>query len=804
MKRIKLIGFMFLLAIIFLVGVQYNLVSSNMRFIKESQDLHANSQQQKHIFHVFSKLLEVETGARGYVLTGDPVFRIPLENAKKALPVEVEKLRAHFTPEQFEKVNLLVNKRVESAEKVIAKRNSNIKITASDLQVGKEQMDNIRNEFDTIGKENEIILNQQAGNIQSSSKGINNLVVVGALFSLLIVLGCAVFLYQEFIKRMETQKALTLSLATSEAITNNLGQGVVVGSHNNELLYANEIALAVRQTTLEEMKKKSLSEHFEKVEIDKNYLDTLLHTDKSIDETVVTYSTGIKRTLRLNFSPLFIAGKSEGVVITFIDISKEAESISELTTGKESADSASKAKSEFLAKMSHEIRTPLNAILGVGEILNMTNLTPEQKKCMDIYQRSSQTLINLVNDILDLSKIEAGKIELNPIPFSLKNLVDTCTSIMDFRASQRGLLFKAKVMSNFDHFIGDEGRIRQIVINLLGNAIKFTEHGSIVLTVTCVDRGTTKKELIVSVKDTGRGIAPENMEKLFSNYGQESSKIASEFGGTGLGLSLSRELAHLMGGDIVVRSELGVGSEFILTCHVESVAGVFENESTPKGKVQKNLKILLVDDNPENRFIVKRFLDGSEVIISEVGDGEAAVEKFKTDKFDMIFMDINMPIKDGIDATKDIRQFEADHHLPKTLIIALSVNALSQEYDRAMEAGCDDYLTKPLARGKLLATIEKWQEVEIANELPIDEEIRAAVPMYLENRRKDLADMKMLFGSRDHLGIKKIAHKVAGTAENYGQIQLGKTSSVLEQSCKDEDWEEIEKCLLKMEHLLKT
>ena len=804
MKRIKLIGVMFSLAVIFLVGVQYNLISSNMRFIKETHELHENSQQQKQFFYVFKMLLEVETGTRGYVLTGDPVFREPFENAKKVLPIEVEKLRPHVTTEQFEKINQLISNRVESAQNLINKKNANLKINATDLQVGKNQMDAIRGEFDKIEQESDIVLHEKTSNMQSSSEGINNLVFAGALFSLVIVFGCAAFLYQEFLKRMEAQKALSLSLATSEAITNNLGQGVLVSTHDGVVLYANEIALSVRQLTFEEMKKKSLDELFEKVEIDKDYLKSLFHTDKSIEETIVTYSTGVKRTVRVNFSPLMLKGKSEGVVITFFDISKEAESISELTTGKETADSASKAKSEFLAKMSHEIRTPLNAILGVGEILNMTNLTAEQKKCMDIYQRSSQTLINLVNDILDLSKIEAGKIELNPVPFSLKNLVDTCTSIMDFRASQRGLLFNAQVMSNFDHFIGDEGRIRQIVINLLGNAIKFTEQGSIILTVTCVDRGTSRKELIVSVKDTGRGIAPENIDKLFSNYSQESSKIASEFGGTGLGLSLSRELAHLMGGDITVRSVLGKGSEFILTCHVESMAGDFENESTPKGKVHKNLKILLVDDNPENRFIVKRFLDGSEVFVSEVGDGDAAVEKFKTDKFDMIFMDINMPIKDGIDATKDIRKYEKDHHLPKTLIIALSANALSQEYDRAMEAGCDDYLTKPLARGKLLATIEKWQEVEIANEMPMDEEIRAAVPMYLENRKKDLEEMKALFAARDDLGIKKIAHKIAGTAENYGQIQLGKTASIMEQSCKDNDWEEIEKCLLKIEHLLKT
>jgi PAS domain S-box-containing protein len=619
-----------------------------------------------------------------------------------------------------------------------------------------------------------------------------------------VVVLSAYFIYNELKERLQTQKQLNVALGTSEAVTENIGQGVVVGDLNGKVVYANQIAQNTRKMTSEEIKTKSLEELFEKVEVDPDTLKELFRTDTTVVKTMVSYSTGIKRTAKVNFSPLLVNGKVEGVVITYIDISAEAESISELTTGKEIALNATRAKSDFLAKMSHEIRTPLNAILGVDEIMSLTKLNDEQKKCMEIYQRSSLTLINLVNDILDLSKIEAGKIELNNIPFSLKNLVETCTSIMDFRASQKGLLFKSKLMSNYDHMIGDEGRIRQIVLNLLGNAIKFTQEGTITLSVTCVDRGTTQKELLISVKDTGRGIAPENLGKLFNNYQQEDKNISFEFGGTGLGLSLSKELAELMGGTIVVKSGQGKGSEFILNCFVETAMGEFENEATPKGSVNKNLSILLVDDNPENRFIVKRFLDDSHVNISEAGDGVEAVDYFVQSKFDLIFMDINMPNKDGIEAVGDIRMLEKEKGLPPTIIIALSANALSKEYDRAMEAGCDDYLTKPISRGRLLSTIEKWQTgKDITVDDTIDDAIKEAIPEYLKNRKKDIEKLKNAFAIKDVKVVGRLAHNMAGTAESYGQVKLGKIAFNLDQAAIVANWADIEKFIVEMEKLLK-
>lgn len=769
------------------------------------QEVHKNTQKVNQLYMVFGLLLDIETSSRGYLLTGENTFLIPHDEAQKKLPHEMDKLDDYITSEQLNHLTGIINKRVIYADSLIEKKKLGKKTTTfNDLKVGKGLMDDIRMEVNQLAHQDNDFIKEQDGLVKNSSKGMMMLMIGGAIFSLFVVVLSAYFVYNELKERLKVQKALNVALATSEAVTENVGQGVVVGDINGKVIYANQIALSSRQMTFGELKNKSLEELFEKAEIDKNYLKGLLRTNKTVVETIVTYSTGEKRTVKVNFSPLVVNGKVEGVVIAYVDISAEAESISELTSGKEVALNATKAKSDFLAKMSHEIRTPLNAILGVGEIMSLTKLNDEQKKCMEIYQRSSLTLINLVNDILDLSKIEAGKIELNNIPFSLKNLVDTCTSIMDFRASQKGLLFKSRLMSNYDHMIGDEGRIRQIVINLLGNAIKFTDSGSITLSVTCVDRGTSQKELLISVKDTGRGIAKENLGKLFANYTQENNKISSEYGGTGLGLSLSKELATLMGGDIIVKSEQGKGSEFILNCFVESALGEFENEATPKGSVNKNLKILLVDDNPENRFIVKRFLDESEVIISEANDGVEAVAAFNKEKFDIIFMDINMPNKDGMEATKDIRTLEKEKNLPHTIIIALSANALSKEYDRAMEVGCDDYLTKPIARGRLLSTIEKWQGVVVTRKETIDEAIMTAIPDYLENRRKDLEKLKSAFDIKEIKVIGKIAHNIGGTAESYGQKELGKMAFQLDQAVAEANWQEIEKNIVEMEKLLKS
>lgn len=805
MNRIKTVGSVFALALIVLIAVQYGLISSNLSYTKTMQELNKNSQKINQLYVVFGLLLDMETNTKGYILTGEDLFLNPYNEAQKKLPPEMDRLDNFLTTKELSDFTASIKKRTTYADGLIAKKKSGQKITFYDLAIGKGLMDDVRMEVTRLTPRDENAMKHQSGVIKDAGQGVTNLVIAGALFSLLVVVLSAHFVYKELIERLKAQKELNVALGTSEAVTENIGQGVVVGDLSGKVIYANQIAQNTRKMTIDEMKAKSLEELFESAEIEPGYLKELLSTDKTVVETIVTYSTGVKRTVKVNFSPLLVKGIIEGVVIAYTDISAEAESISELTTGKEVALSASRAKSDFLAKMSHEIRTPLNAILGVGEIMSLTKLSDEQKKCMEIYQRSSLTLINLVNDILDLSKIEAGKIELNNIPFSLKNLVDTCTSIMDFRASQKGLLFKSKLMSNYDHMIGDEGRIRQIVINLLGNAIKFTETGSITLSVTCIDRGTSQKELLISVKDTGKGIAPENIDKLFHNYQQESTKISSQYGGTGLGLSLSKELAELMGGSIIVKSELGKGSEFILNCFVESAMGDFENEATPKGAVDKNLKVLLVDDNPENRFIVKRFLDESEISISEAGDGVEAIYAFSTKKFDVIFMDINMPNKDGIEATRDIRALEKEKGLPRTVIIALSANALSKEYNRAMEVGCDDYLTKPISRGKLLATIEKWQKGHIAKaEDTIDEAIRAAIPDYLQNRKRDIETLKEAFAVKEIKIIKKLAHNIAGTAESYGQVELGKIAFSLDYAVAEADWAEIEKYIVEMEKLLKA
>ncbi|MEA9356936.1 response regulator [Bacteriovorax sp. PP10] len=803
MNRIKTVGTVFGFALIVLVTVQYGLISSNLNYTKTMQEVHRNSQKVNQLYVVFGLLLDIETSSRGFLLTGEDIFLNVQSEAQRKLPRELERLDNYLLPEEYNQLTELISKRIAYADSLNLKRMNKQVITFYDITVGNGMMDNIRMEVARLTARGENSINEQNGLVKSSSRGMMALMMAGALFSLVVVVGSAYFVYNELKERLKAQKELNVALATSEAVTENVGQGVVVGDVNGKVIFANQIALAVRKMTIDEMKSKSLEELFESAEIDPTYLKQLLRTDKTVVETIVTTSTGTKRTVKVNFSPLIVNGVLGGVVVAYVDITAEAESISELKTGKEVALSATKAKSDFLAKMSHEIRTPLNAILGVGEIMALTKLSDEQKKCMEIYQRSSLTLINLVNDILDLSKIEAGKIELNNIPFSLKNLVDTCTSIMDFRASQKGLLFKSRLMSNYDHMIGDEGRIRQIVINLLGNAIKFTEQGSIILSVTCIDRGTSQKELLISVKDTGRGIAQENQNKLFSNYSQENNKIASEFGGTGLGLSLSKELANLMGGDIIVKSELGKGSEFILNCFVDSAMGEFENEATPKGSVNKNLKILLVDDNPENRFIVKKFLDESEVIVSEANDGVEAVEAYTKNKYDIIFMDINMPNKDGIEATKDIRAMEKEKNLPHTIIIALSANALSKEYDRAMEVGCDDYLTKPIARGRLLAAVEKWQGVEVRRDDTVDEAIKAAIPGYLENRRKDIEKLKNAFDIKELKAIGKIAHNIAGTAESYGQNELGRVAFLLDQAVAELNWQDIEKHIVEMEKLAK-
>ena len=418
--------------------------------------------------------------------------------------------------------------------------------------------------------------------------------------------------------------------------------------------------------------------------------------------------------------------KATRIVCIHTDITHTVKAQERLKAEKIEAEDANRAKSEFLAHMSHEIRTPLTAINGIVEIFERTkdSFNEKQQSLVGTLKSSTSSLIDLINDILDFSKIESGELELDEHGFSLDEVFENVISMMALKASEKGIsfVFDYSALKGQD-FYGDVKRIRQILVNLINNAIKFTDEGGVKINAELEDR-EGNPFLRINVSDTGIGIDPEDFDLVFQRFKQADSSVSRKYGGTGLGLPISKNLANLMGGDIFLSSQPGKGSTFSLLLPVKIEVHSASTEKQDKSALKINdkirsalsddNKILVVEDYEGNVVLLSYMFDELDVVYDVARNGADAVDMWKKNHYDVVLMDIQMPVMDGFSATKHIRDFEAANNIERTPIIGMTAHALVGDKDKCIESGMDSYLPKPLVESDLKREILKYVKAKKA------------------------------------------------------------------------------------------
>lgn len=624
-------------------------------------------------------------------------------------------------------------------------------------------------------------------------------------------------------ERTEHQKILALQQEKFQNIISNMNLGLLEVDKEDKVLFCNQSFERMSGYTLKEIVGKEartilMGDEGQELIQEKNKSRQKGESD-SYEVQVFDKNSEAKLWLISGAPNYNDEGELIGSIGIHLDITEQKKLENELAVAYETSKQAAQAKEAFLANMSHEIRTPLNAIIGMIRELSREKMTAKQQGFLRHTDSAANHLLSIVNSILDMSKIEAGEFELDEHNFSLPALIGNIQSILTGKAKRKHLDLSTQIDPRISTaHIGDGPRLRQIFINLMDNSIKFTERGSIELKAELLTQTKYNQKIRFEISDTGIGMDEKFLSEIFSKFSQAEKSTSRRFGGTGLGMAITRELIQIMGGDIKVESKKGVGTQ--ITIELTLPIGDPAELKTEGNKVEKNalkgVRILLVEDNEMNRFIALQSLQFLGCAVDEAENGLIALEKLNTGKYDVILMDIQMPEMDGVTTTQNIRgQLQMD--IP---IIAVTANAFKEDIDLYLNVGMNDFVTKPFEEYKLYASIAKVLKVNKENTtVQVDEEVLRETDkgfdlsklhelshgnedfvvrmtqIFKESTPVSLLEMREGLYKRDYMLIAKMAHKLKPSIESMGIHRLEGKAKELELECKEEiiDHKSIEK-----------
>jgi PAS domain S-box-containing protein len=650
---------------------------------------------------------ELQAGERGYVIAKTARFLDPFKQARPQLEPALETLKNEVSDNPSQVGHML---EVESlARTAVTEMERLLDLTAqgrgaeaaSQIAAGavKVKVDRIREVLSEMEKVERNLLDFRIRDMRTSERNARMLLIAGALLTIGSLLAAAFTLNRRLRAQMQAERELNQFFSSSIDI-------FAISDPTGKLLRYNAVMEKYLGYGQEDLVGHSIMELV--------HPDDVEHTNAARKQRQEgKLLDGFEHRLRRkDGSYTWIAWHSAfdnvaGLVYSVgRDVTERRRLELENTKARLLAQAASQAKSDFLASMSHEIRTPMNAIIGMADVLSETPLTEEQSQYVRVFKSAGNSLLNLINDILDLSRIEAGKIEIQDHLFSPRELVMSIVDLLSLKASQKGLVMEGDIADNLPKVVrGDGDRVRQVLSNLVSNAVKFTPRGHVMVKAEKEARGG-KPGILFQVIDTGLGIPEASKDKIFGKY--ERTGETAQIQGTGLGLHISRQLTEKMGGQLWFESQSGRGSRFFCWLPlVESEGAALPAQAVQTSEVRP-LRILLTDDNEDNRLIVVSYLKKLPHVVTQAANGKKALELFSAGQFDLVLMDLHMPVMDGLTAVQAMRELERGEKRPRTPILALTAYSLKEEEEKSIAAGCDAHLSKPVKKETLLRAMAQY------------------------------------------------------------------------------------------------